>query len=95
MQEGICSVPEDRITYIEAAIDRVLHSIHSRHANLIRARQMASVLGRIVFTYSVIGNLIVLKSKKIYKCVLYRIGWDSLVFLTDLAIRELNYWKIT
>uniref|UniRef100_A0A7M5XH70 Reverse transcriptase domain-containing protein n=1 Tax=Clytia hemisphaerica TaxID=252671 RepID=A0A7M5XH70_9CNID len=60
------------------------------------ARQLSCVAGKIVSTKFVLGNVIRLKTRLIYKLIESRVSWDKRINITYFhdVLRELLFWKL-
>ena len=91
-------------TNIVKLSDCRLHSIESCITNLLQAskcsggkvtaRRLASVVGSIQSASGAVGNIAKFHTKFCHMCIqsMYYNSWDSVIFLTDKAKHELNFW---
>ena len=59
---------------------------------LYRAKSVAGIVGQIISMQAVFGSLVRLRTRELYKCIVLRASWKSLVALTAPAIEELRFW---
>ena len=59
---------------------------------LHNAKFVAGIVGQIISMQAVLGNLVRLRTRELYNCILLRASWKSLVTLTAPAVEELRYW---
>lgn len=93
MQEGILTITDERVDRIETCIDSLFREIENNHLELVKVRFLASVVGQIISTQSVAGNSVQLMCRELFKCLLSRASWNSLVILSASAADELKYWR--
>jgi hypothetical protein len=79
-KEGFLKVTDRRVTDIISVISKLLEEFPR-----VTARKFASITGKIVSLYPVVGNIAQLKSR-----------WDSVFFLASdsRAVDELHFWKL-
>ncbi|KAL5021412.1 hypothetical protein ScPMuIL_000567, partial [Solemya velum] len=93
MQEGILTITDERVDRIETCIDSLFREMENNHLELVKVRFLASVVGQIISTQSVAGNSVQLMCRELFKCLLSRASWNSLVILSASAADELKYWR--
>ena len=86
----IIFIPEDRR-------DNILSSIEE---SLIKypyttARKLSKLCGKIMSTKLVLGNIVQLKTRNLYKVIEQKISWDARIVLTPQTkvYEELTFWR--
>ena len=85
---GTITISERRENSIAKSVDRILLSDH-----LVSARDLASLLGRIISGGAVFGNISRLMTRYCSISVASAQDWDSKFYLDQYCIRELYFWK--
>ena len=88
--EGFIAIPERRIFSIKHTIANVL-SIKSV-PKVINARALASIVGKIMSTNLVLGNIARVMTKAMHVCIEARVSWNATVALSSEATDELEFW---
>ncbi|XP_070536512.1 uncharacterized protein [Ptychodera flava] len=91
LRKGCVSVTDDRVDNLIRSIQSLLQMIGTGNV-LIKARRLASVVGKIISMQGGIGPLVRLRTRCLYSCLEMRASWDSLVRVDVSALRELNFW---
>ncbi|XP_060597608.1 uncharacterized protein LOC132751470 [Ruditapes philippinarum] len=86
-------VTEERISVIEKSIESVLYQISCDKCSVLPVRVLASLVGRLISLQFVFGNIVRLRTREMYKCIISRASWDSPVLVSESAIHEIMYWK--
>jgi hypothetical protein len=75
-------------------VDRLVNVIEEKHYDkvLYRAKFVAGIVGQIISMQAVFRSLVRLRTRELYKCIVFRASWKSLVALTAPAIEELRFW---
>lgn len=55
-------------------------------------RSIASTVGQIISTQTVFGDMVRLKTRYLYYCILVRSGWNSYIMVSQEALDELQFW---
>lgn len=55
-------------------------------------KELASITGQIVSLQSVVGRVVLLKSRELFRCINYKASWNSPVVVSDGALKELKFW---
>ena len=71
----------------------LLFQIDRDQYSLIHVRVLASVVGQIISLQNVIGKIVRLMTRQMYRCILSRASWNAPVMVTDDARSELQFWK--
>ena len=85
------SISEKRIQSLLTSLENIF-----QHPTRVTARELSRVAGKIVSMKFVLGNVIRLKTRLIYKMIEARVSWDkriNLTFFHDI-LRELLFWKL-
>ena len=85
------SITEQRISSILASINDILDSPKN-----VTARLLASFAGKIISTKFVLGAIVRLKTRFLYKAIESRVSWDRKFSIISLhnVINELLFWKL-
>ncbi|KAJ8304989.1 hypothetical protein KUTeg_018572 [Tegillarca granosa] len=86
--DSILEVPEGKI-------ERLIYSASSILAkHNVTARQVASVLWKIISLKPALGSICQLFTRNLTFCILTMRHWDSVIHLSDGARHELDFWVI-
>lgn len=86
---GHLSIPNRRIVSIKQGIQCILQKPQSGQ---VTARQVASVVGKIMSTSLVTGNIAKVMTKALHVSIESRYSWDSCIVLSSQALDELAFW---
>lgn len=92
MKVGKLRVTEDRMDRLHIKLDSVSEKIDSENL-VVSVRFLAGIVGQIISNQPVFGYTVRLKTRHMYDCILSRVSWSSLVYLTKDAINEIKFWK--
>ena len=92
LASGFFAVPDRRTLAIKSAIDNLPFA--GPGVKLVRARVLASVVGKIMSTGLVVGNVSKLMTKALHCCIESKTSWNSSVALSRDAMDELEFWSI-
>ena len=83
-------IPQERLLNIQNNISLVIQKLP-----YTTARELAKTCGKLISTKFVLGDLVQLKTRHLYKVIESQLRWDSRVNLknNELAIKELFFWK--
>ena len=77
-----------------------IESILNMFSNLtstsyITAKKVAQIIGKIISTIFILGNIVRLKIRYLYRSILVKTSWDSHanVLYYHFAIKEITFWK--
>ncbi len=94
LENGMMSLPSRRITSITQGIHSILsHDDSSDQEKVVHVRDLASVAGKIISSYLIIGSVSRLMTKSIHCVIETRRSWNSYVILSSEAIQELQFWQ--
>ena len=85
-QEGVLYIPERRVNSLREALKIMTKK------KVATARQLASVAGKIVSTYIVVGNVVRLMTKHCHMNIMTRLNSDTFFKLDESVLTELNFW---
>lgn len=90
LKEGTLSITPDRISNLKQHILDILSK-----PNMVTARRLAQVAGKLSSMHLVIGNVARLMSRSIYAQINSRFAWDSVFILTQVSNEylELLFWS--
>ncbi|CAG2229896.1 unnamed protein product [Mytilus edulis] len=91
MEFGKLRVSSERIDRLVDVISKILFCV-GKGKMLHSAKFVAGIVGQIISMQAVLGNLVRLRTRELYNCILLRASWKSLVALTAPAVEELRYW---
>ncbi|VDI63463.1 Hypothetical predicted protein [Mytilus galloprovincialis] len=91
MEFGKLRVSSERIDRLVDVISKILFCV-GKGKMLHNAKFVAGIVGQIISMQAVLGNLVRLRTRELYNCILLRASWKSLVALTAPAVEELRYW---
>lgn len=84
---GQIEVPQEKISRLIVELGKVLH------ATLVSARQLASVVGRIISMGLAVGPVSRLMTRSLYSVLESRGAWWELLSLPEEARKELEFWS--
>ena len=91
--EGILYATEERILRLEATLDSLLFQLGADKVRLVPVRYLACLVGQIISLQNAIGKSVRLRTRFLYRCILARQSWNSLVHVDDEALGEVRYWR--
>ena len=62
-------------------------------ARRVTARMLVGVVGKIMSTNLVTGNMARIMTKALHVCIESRLSWDSQLQLSEEGVNELLFWK--
>ena len=74
------------------SIKGMIGQLQTQQYQIVPAKFAASVVGQIMSTQSVIGKIVRMKTRELYKCIDSRLSWHSPVYISEKAMDELNFW---
>ena len=92
LKTGKFFVTLDRIDRVENAIQSMLVQLETQDYKIVPVKFAASVVGQIISTKPVLGKIVRLKTRELYKCIESRLSWYSPVYVSDKALAELQFW---
>ena len=78
---------------LEISIDSVLSVIANSKMPLIKVRFIACIIGQIISMQTVLGKIVQLKTRELYKSIMSRASWNAPIMLAKEAVNELEYWR--
>ncbi|CAC5381524.1 unnamed protein product [Mytilus coruscus] len=85
-------IPDNRINKMIHSIDDIISCLTGRKS--VYVKKVASVVGQIISTYLVIGNLVYLMTKHLTIDVNTSASWYSYIKLSESSIEQLQFWKL-
>ena len=102
--------PQEIMTWLGITLDlraKMFHISHTRIESILNTldnltstpyvtgRKVAQVIGKIISTIFVLGNITRLKTRYLYRSILAQASWDSHfnVLYYHFAIEEITFWK--
>ena len=93
--------PQEVMTWLGITLDfrgKMFHISNTRIESItpyVTARKVAQIIGKIISTIFVLGNIVRLKTRYLYKSILAQTSWDSYfnVLYYNFAIEEKTPWK--
>ena len=92
-EQGRFFASDERIIMLEKAIESVMYQVRRYKYMLLNVRTLASLVGRIISLQFVLGNIVRLRTREMYNCILARASWNAPVIITERAMDELIFWK--
>ena len=93
MIEAKLYITKERITKLEFSIDSVFRIIANSMMPLVKVRLLACIVGQVISMQAVLGKIVQLKTRDLYRCIMSRASWNAPVMLAVDAVRELEYWR--
>ena len=85
-------IADGRIERIQESLQSMISQLQSQDLSIVPARFAASVVGQIISTQLVLGKIVSLKTRELYKCIDSRLTWESYIFMSEKAVQELVFW---
>ena len=60
---------------------------------LIKVRFIACIIGQIISIQTVLGKIVQLKTRELFKSIMSRASWNAPIILAKEAVIELEYWR--
>ena len=92
MEIGKFFIADGRIERIQESLQSMISQLQSQDLSIVPARFAASVVGQIISTQLVLGKIVRLKTRELYKCIDSRLTWESYIFMSEKAVQELVFW---
>ena len=92
MKSGKFYISSERIERIEKTIQSMLLQLSKQQYQILPAKFAASAVGQIISTQLVIGKVVRLKTRELYKYVDSRLSWKHAVYISEKALLELQFW---
>jgi hypothetical protein len=91
MKSGKLRISNERVDRLINVIEKTL--LHFRKDKVLyRATFVSGFVVQIISMQAVFGSLVRLRTRELFKCIVLRASWKSLVALTAPAIEELRFW---
>lgn len=84
-------VSNPRIQKLKGNIQNILEG-YTAGFKWFEVRSIASVVGQIISTQTVFGDMVRLRTRYLYYCILVRSGWNSYIMMSQEAVDELQFW---
>ncbi|CAC5369387.1 unnamed protein product [Mytilus coruscus] len=91
-ENGFYKIPDNRINKMIHSIDGIISCLTWRKS--VYVKKVASVVGQIISTYLVIGNLVYLMTKHLTIDVNTSASWYSYIKHSESSIEQLQFWKL-
>ena len=92
MDSGIFFITDDQIKALEFSCKSMLYQLGTQKLKILTARFVASLTGQIISMHAVLGKIIRLRTRELYKCIDSRLSWDSQVYISEKAEHEVRFW---
>ena len=92
MKSGKFYISSERIERIEKTIQSMLLQLSKQQYQILPAKFAASAVGQIISAQLVIGKVVRLKTRELYKCIDSRLSWKHAVYISEKALLELQFW---
>ena len=86
-------ITEERIKRLEVSIDSAIFQMRLDKVNLLNVKVLAAFVGQVISMQGVLGKIVRLKTRELYKCILSRASWKAPVLVSKEAIQELSFWR--
>ena len=85
------SIPQTRIESIFFSLEKIIKNLP-----YTTARKLAKVCGKLISTKFVMGNIVQLKTRNLYKIIGARHSWDNRISVreNDGVINEIHFWRL-
>ena len=93
MMEGKIYVNEDSIKRLVLSMESVFLIISNSKTPLVKVRLLECIMGQIISMQTVLGKMVQLRTRELYRCSLSRTSWNATVKVTVEAVGELGYWR--
>ena len=77
---------------VQIALHSILTKLQSQDLSLVPTKFAASIVCQIISTQQVIGKIVQLKTRELYKCIYSRLNLEPPVFISEKAADELLFW---
>lgn len=85
------SVSNPRIQKLKGNIQNILEG-YTAGFKWFEVSSIASVVGPIISTQTVFGDMVKLRTGYLYYCILVRSGWNFYIMMSQEAVDELQFW---
>ena len=93
MGSGKFFTSEDRIKRLELSAKSMLCQLVKQELRIVPARFAASIAGLIISMQMVLGKIVRLRTRQLYKCIYTRLSWDAPVYISEKAEQEVKFWS--
>ena len=85
------SISQTRMESIFFSLEKIIKNLP-----YTTARKLAKVCGKLISTKFVVGNIVQLKTRNLYKIIEARHSWDKRISVreNDGAINEIHFWRL-
>ena len=90
-ENGVFSIPNSRIQKIMSTISDIDQCLTKRGKVFVRL--VASLVGQIISTSLVVGNIVYLMTKHLSIDINRAHSWNSYICLSDDSIEQINFWR--
>ena len=89
-KQGFFKIPDTRVASLFQTLQKIISALP-----YTTARTLAKLCGKLISTKSVLGNIIQLKTRRLYHVIASQKGWDSRISLINppKAVEELFFWQ--
>lgn len=91
MEQGVLKITEKRLNKLKRALSDLLQQ-YEKGMKYFKVRSLACIVGQIISTQAVSGDLARLRSRFMYDCILTRECWNSSVVFSLEAVNECRFW---
>ena len=75
-------IVNDRTERLQMSSQSVLKKLQSQELSIVPANVAASVVGQVILTQLVLGKIVQLKTRELYKCIYSRLSWEFPAFIS-------------
>ena len=95
MNSGKFYITDERIKRLQCSCKSMLYQLCTQKLRIVPARFAASITGQIISIQTVLGKIVRLRTRELYKCIDSRLSWDSPVYISEKAEQEVKFWSDT
>ena len=95
MNSGKFYITDERIKRLQCSCKSMLYQLCTQKLRIVPARFAASITGQIISMQTVLGKIVRLRTRELYKCIDSRLSWDSPVYISEKAEQEVKFWSDT
>ena len=71
----------------------MLYQLGTQKLRIVPARFAASLTGQMNSMQMVLGKIVRLRTREMYKCIDSSLSWDSPVYILEKTEQEVKYWS--
>ena len=90
--EGKVCICYDRIHRLKSGLD-VIHFEVQKNVLYFHAKFLARIVGQIISMKVVVGDIVRMKTRFLYYCILSKASWEAKVKISVDALKEIEFWR--